>query len=153
MNSGELIDVFEKFILRPGGAFRCLYKFEPDQPEKNRFFFVLNQKPIADATLVLATPTTQIERRREARGKAGLAALVSLSPREYLVVDQESVIDCNSLLEWSREALRDRIRRSELTYLDPLPTDILERIRAGVRVAKVPATNVKRLVLGDTDKA
>ena len=98
MKPGEA-EVSEKFILQPGGAFRCLYKFQPDKPLKNRFFFVLNRTPAADSILVLATPTTQTQRRREIRGKAGLAALVALSPADYSCVDQESLIDCNSLLE------------------------------------------------------
>ena len=45
--------------------------------------------------------------------------------------------------------LRERIETGQVTFLDPLPSAVLERIRAGVRIAKVPASNVKRLVLGN----
>lgn len=144
-------DVFEMYILRPGGAFRSPHRFASDPQAKDRYWLVLNLRPQEDEELVLVTPTTKVERRREARGRWGRDALVDLTPEEYPALEQACVVDCNSLVVWSRDELRRRVVGNEVQYLDPLPDPVLSRLRTAVASARQVPARIKRLVIREEE--
>ena len=148
--SAQNLDVFLKFLfLQPGGAFRCPQRFPSDPKPKNRYFFILNRDPERDEEIVLVTPTTQGQRRREARGKAGEASIVDLSPQEYSALEVPSTVDCNSAEVWTKAELGRRIAAREASILDPLPETMLKRLREAVLCSRLIEPRIKRLVLGE----
>ena len=74
-------DILIKTILVPGGAFRMAYAFRDGEPEKYRYFFVLNKSPESSEVILVSTATTQVEKRKRARGarRAGIHRAIRLS--------------------------------------------------------------------------
>ena len=138
-------DIVFKQIMVPGGAFREKYEFAAEGT-KFRYFFIINACPRDDADLVLVTSTTQI-RKRERRRAGTPRVLVYIDPTLYSVLEKPSVIDCASAIVRPVENVRAAIEKHEVQPLSPLPPEILERIRAAVRVARTLEPRVKRLVL------
>lgn len=60
-------DFIAEQVIVPGGAFRARVQFR-DEGMKERYLFVLNKSPQSDDDLVIATATTQIDRRIRHRG-------------------------------------------------------------------------------------
>jgi hypothetical protein len=140
--------VLEQFLLVEGGAFRARYRFENDTSAKHRYWFILNLAPRDDDVLVLVTPTTSIQRRRDARGSRLANALVDLTPQDHPGLACDCIVDCNSLVPWTKAELRSHIDANAVTPMDPLSREVLARLRHAVSFASVPSTRLKSLVLG-----
>ena len=90
----------------------CVYNFHIDFSDskkelKNRYFVVLNSCPKTDLVLIMITPTTQIKKKYEFIQKAGISedTLVRITPKEYCVLKEESVFNCNNYIEIDIEEL------------------------------------------------
>lgn len=104
--------------------------------------------PKNDDELVIATSTTQIEKRYKQRFHK---VLVRVSPSEYSGLPEESVINCDSAKIVPRDSLLRWISNNKLTPLAPLPNDVLRRLQAAVKHTSTLTARQKRLVLGDEE--
>lgn len=133
-------------VLVPGGAFRALYECLDEGP-KNRFFFVANREPANDQTIILFSPTTQIEKRRSHHRHRADLVLVPLDSTVYPDVTSPCVIDCESWIKRKRAVFEEQALAGLYSPRTPLPLRLLAKIRAGVSASRTLSPAEKRLIL------
>jgi len=137
-------DLILKQILVPGGAFRASHG---SQHSKNRFLFILNVTPVQDAVLMVATSTTQFEHNRS---KWPSTVLVDIAPCDYASLKEPSLINCEFIEKWDKQRdLIEKINAQRVQPLEPLPENVLTRIRDAVRQCRRLSSFEKRMILGD----
>ena len=140
-------EFISKHIFVPGGAFRKYHEFR-DEGEKNRFFFVLNKNPQQDNVILLATASTKIEKLVH-RYQDRPEVLVAIKHCDYEPLPELSIIDCEAARAWPKSYIQQAIDNHEIELLQPLSSDILEKLRYAISKCKVIPPEDKRLVLGE----
>jgi len=138
------LDIVFSHILVQGGAFRC----EIDEVSKYRYYFVLNQNPKTDNTILLVTATTQIDRHKS---KFPTNVLVEIKLSEYHQLKQDSLVNCENAHAYSKMKLKEIITSGKFEILEPLPDSIMKKLLKGLAVCKNVPPIDKQLALGEED--
>lgn len=139
----NLVDVFKQVWVQ-GGAFRK-YHSSTNEPEKNRFFFILNKNPSQDNVILVATSTTKIE---EHKRKFSAAVLVELTSDDYAPLPETCLINCERARARNRKDFEKFITEKKIEVLWPLKPKIIGRIEKAIKACKILADEDKKLVLG-----
>jgi hypothetical protein len=115
---------------------------------KNRYFVVLNRNPKTDAVLVMVTPTTQIQKRKEFVKRAGISdkTIVEIKAREHSIFTSNSAFDCNIVHLVNMIDLIRKIEENGSMGYPKLPSNILKRIIAGINESPEISQSIKDLM-------
>lgn len=119
--------------------------FATDDPH---YFCVLNCDPVTEETLLLVNATSKVDERIKARSNQGLPAdtLVKVGVGDCSFLTCDSVFDCNSPIIKTRQELKDKFDNGEVKLCDPMPKDILEKLRDGVVMSKLVSTTHEGII-------
>lgn len=120
------------------------YQFSSENPE-NRRFFILNQNPFNDQSIITVHTTTQIKRRKAARKKQP-EVLVGIPKGTRSYITDESIIDCQSYKVWYKQELEREIEHGIITPLESLPAGIMEQLYQAISYSKTIPDMDKRLI-------
>lgn len=131
----------------------CVYNFHmevagPNRQSKNRYFVVLNKNPKTDTALILITSTTQVAKRKEFVQRAGISekTIVSVSPSEYRIFNNESAFDCNEVIEVGMSDLIKKIENNGSMNYPKIPGNILAKLIAGVNESPRVSEVFKKMI-------
>lgn len=129
----------------------AVYYFKEDSfaSQEPHFFVVLNQFPLTDTILVLACATSKVEKRKSIAEKLGFPqeTLVFVGPSEYKEFSEQTVFDCNSIIEKSIQSLTDKLDAKELfLYKTEMPEEIVERLIVGVLMSPQVREGTKKII-------
>jgi len=133
-----------RLTLRPGTVYYFVHR-DLTSPEPH-YFVVLNAHPQADAVLVLAIASSQLDKVRRRRTTMPPATLVEVTPNEYADFTVPTIVDCNQVFELPREELIEKLTNRQVRSHRDLPPDILTKIRAGVLLSPRVDEAHKRLL-------
>ncbi|MCX6991840.1 MAG: hypothetical protein NT011_01725 [Kiritimatiellaeota bacterium] len=132
MNSQALADdpIF-RLTLRCGAVYYFLDRqFSSPQPH---YFIVVNANPLADETLLLVVCASDLEKVTRRRRGLPPETLVIISQGEYHEFSQDTIVDCNHVLERPASLLSEKKKAGDLgEYLDKLPAAVLRKIIIGI---------------------
>jgi len=144
----KLVSEFKQVLVQ-GGAFRK-YHSSTNEPEKNRFFFVLNKNPSQDKVILVATSTTKIEQHKN---RFSADVLIELTTEDFAPLPKTCLINCERAFARTRQDFEKFITEKKIEVLWPLGPEIIERIERAVKACKLLPDEDKQLVLGDNFKA
>lgn len=131
----------------------CVYNFHIDFSDskkelKNRYFVVLNSCPKTDLVLIMITPTTQIKKKYEFIQKAGISqdTLVRINPKEYSVLKEESVFNCNNYIEIDIEELIKKIEEDGSMNYPKMPKELISKLINGMKKSPRIPEEIKKLL-------
>ena len=133
-----------RLVLRRGSVFYFQHR-HLKSPEPH-YLIVLNTVPLTDRCLVLAVPSSQVDKVRQRRQDQPAVTLVEVSPADYPDFTKPSIIDCNSLLELDRQTLGRQLDAEPRAQRRDLPAPVLEAVIAGVLASRLVTGEQKRLV-------
>lgn len=133
--------IFPKIFVQ-GGAFRS----GTEEGSKYRYYFVLNQNPQNDDTILLVTATTQIAKYKS---KYPPDVLVEIRCSEYVPLKQNSLVNCELARAYSKKKLKKTITASKFEILEPLPATILKKLLSALAECKNVVPIDKQLALGE----
>lgn len=142
-------NLIDNHVFIPGFAFKKLHS-STSEPEKKRFFFVLNKTPNHDKYLVVSTTTTKI---RKYRRKFTKEVIVDIAPEEYDPLTEKCIIVCEYAHVRQKSTVLQWIKKGNIEHIKPLPESVMERIRTAVAKCKILPPEDKRLVLGEEESA
>ncbi|MBN1459233.1 MAG: hypothetical protein JXA57_06840 [Armatimonadetes bacterium] len=137
-------DIQIRSTLRSGSV--LCYREDAHHDPKFRYFVVLNPQPEQDEELVLVTATSQIDKAR-VRTARNPSTLVLVTPSEYPeFTEDQSAFDCNNAYVKAVGQLVAKLEASELSLHAYMPTEIVVRLRQGVRSSLVVDRRTKALL-------
>ncbi len=112
------------------------------------FFIILNKNPVEDPFLIMTCATSQVEKRYEWVKKNGLdlETIVPIDESSYKFLNRETVVDCNQLLQRTKEVLMDKYDSGNLKLKGKVTQKDLNRIINGVRKSKLVSKSHKNLL-------
>lgn len=135
-----------RLSLRQGTVYymrdRSLTSLEP------HYFIVLNTDPIGDQILLLAVASSQVEKVKRRRGREPGSTVVEISEAEYAEFSKDSVIDCNQVFTKSLADLCAQWNRKEIVPKRDVPSDVLAKLRQGVRDSRLVSGADKQRIGG-----
>jgi hypothetical protein len=135
--------------IEQGSVFNFRIDFnEPGRKSGNRYFVVINRNPKTDKTLVMITPTTQIEKRIEFVRKTKISekTIVVISPKEYCAFKTESAFNCNDVFEVNMEDLIRKIEDGGSMNYPKISDPIIKKIIAGINESPIVTEEIKKLI-------
>ena len=120
----------------------------PNRQSKNRYFVVLNKNPKTDTALILITSTTQVAKRKEVVQRAGISekTIVSVSPSEYRVFNNESAFNCNDVIEVHMTDLIRKVEEDGSMNYPKIPEGILAKLINGINLSPRISQAIKNLL-------
>lgn len=110
------------------------------------YFIVANSDPLGDQVLLLAVASSKIETVRERRRNLPLETLVEIAPAEYDEFRVPSIVDCNRVFRKTLAELVEDQQRGLLKPKKDVPTDVLKRIQAGIKLSPLVEEEAKALI-------
>lgn len=135
--------------IEQGCVFNFLFNFGDSKREsKNRYFVVLNSSPKTDSVLVMVTSTTQILKKEEfiKRAHIGEKTLVRVTHAEYPTFSQDSVFNCNTVIEVKIKDLVRKIEENGSMNYPKIPADVLRKLVEGVHKSPRIDEALKKLI-------
>lgn len=131
----------------------CVFNFYIDfgttaRQSKNRYFVVLNKNPKTDLLLIMITPTSQVNKKRDFIKRAGISeqTIVSVSPSEYPTFKTESAFNCNDVIEVSMKDLIRKIEEDGSMNYQKIPDSVLAKIIIGINASPRVSPAIKKLL-------
>ena len=131
----------------------CVFNFFIDfgdskRESKNRYFVVLNLNPKTDSVLIMVTSTKQIEKRYEFIKRAGISenTLVKVTPKEYSVFTQESIFNCNDVIEIGITDLINKIEENGSMNYPKITKALTTKLTRGVKESPLVSEDIKNLL-------
>jgi len=142
--AGTGIDLKLRLTLREGSVYyfeeRHLTSREP------HYFIVVNSDPLARQVLLLSVVTSQVEAVK-LRRKNCLETLVELTPDNFGVLKEPSIVDCNDLKQVPLAEFNMRFVRKEIKCFDrDLPVPLRKALRKAIHASTILAAEMKALV-------
>jgi hypothetical protein len=131
-----------KGVLRQGAAFKAQLSINPN---KVRFYFVLNVNPQTDTVLVLVTSTTDFWRHEACEG--GDEVHINLSPSDYDELTANCLVCCNLPQKILKSKLEKELAGRKYILLKLLPAKLLSDILNGIEKSPVVSSDIKELIL------
>jgi hypothetical protein len=133
-----------RLTLRPGTVYyfqhRALTSVEP------HYFIVVNRNPIDDEVLLLAVASSKVESVRQRRRQLPPETLVEITPADYREFKLPSIVDCNRVFRKSLAELVVDWNAGNIEPKDDLPTSLLARIQAGMKLSPQVENEAKALI-------
>jgi len=130
------------------------YDFSADRKDGttykgSRFFIVVNINPKTDEVIVLVTVTTKIDKQMEYIKVIGADpdTIVKITPKDFEFLSKESIVNCNNHHVMTMDQLVAKIDNGGKVFHEKLPTDILNRIKAGILKSNQIPPDIKKLVI------
>ena len=134
-----------KITLRCGSVYYFQH-YALKSPEPH-YFIVVNATPLHDSALLLVVSSSKIEKVKARRYNLPLETLVLVTHQEYPEFPgQESVIDCNTIIECPHSVLLEKRWENKLGKLNDLPRPILEKVINGIHISPMHKPAVKILI-------
>ncbi len=131
----------------------CVFNFFLDfgdskRESKNRYFVVLNLNPKTDSALIMVTSTKQIEKKYEFIKRAGISenTLVKVTPKEYSVFTQESIFNCNDIIEIRIADLINKIEENGSMNYPKITKGLIVKLTRGVKESPLVSEDIKNLL-------
>jgi hypothetical protein len=131
----------------------CVFNFFLDfsdarRESKNRYFVVLNSNPKTDLLLVMVTSTKQIEKKYEfiKRARISETTLVKVAPKEYKVFTQESIFNCNDVIEIGIDDLIKKIEENGSMDYPKISKEVIAKLVKGVKDSPLVSEDIKELL-------
>lgn len=131
----------------------CVFNFFLDfgdsrRESKNRYFVILNSNPKTDSVLIMVTSTRQIEKKYEFIKRAGISenTLVKVTPKEYSVFTQESIFNCNDVIEIGITDLINKIEESGSMNYPKIAKGLITKLTRGVKESPLVSEDIKNLL-------
>lgn len=125
------------------------FQFQSEAPSDRRFF-ILNQNPNDDQSIITVHATAQIKTRKAARKKQP-EVLVEIPRRTCKYITEKSIVDCESYKVWYKQKLAREIESGIIIPLDPLPATIIEQLLRAISNSKTISDIDLRLILPDEE--
>lgn len=132
-----------------GSVFNFFVDFgDSKRQSKNRYFIVLNRNPKTDATLIMVTSTTQIQKKREFVKRAGISdrTIVEVKAKEHCIFTSDSAFNCNEVFEVNMSDLIRKIEENGSMNYSKLPDNVLRRIIVGINESPKILQSIKDLM-------
>lgn len=112
------------------------------------FFIILNKTPKEDPFLIMTCATSQVEKRYEwaKKNRLSLDTIVALDKNNYKFLSKDTVVDCNYLLQRTKEILMDKYDKGNLKLKGKITQQDLTRIIEGVNKSKLVSKSHKNLL-------
>lgn len=144
MESPQRLPVEMRLSLRRGTVYYCQHR-ELSSSEPH-YLIVLNENPLRDSVVVLAVASSQVSKVMARRANLPQETIVVVAVGDCSNFSKETAIDCNNLVEFSREELVKHFTSKTLTHKDDMPKEILSLLVAGVVASPLVAEEIKDLV-------
>lgn len=115
------------------------------------YFIVLNKCPRNDPVLLLTCASSQVGKVQLRAAKMGYSAdtLVKITPSEIACFTQDTIIDCNVIVEKNIPSIVSKLTTEELRIrTEMVPGEIMEKLIKGALLSKQHSENVKKLIRG-----
>lgn len=115
----------------------------------DRFFIVLNTNPKTDQVLVVATITKQVKKKKRLAAIQGEdpSTVVTITPKDFLPLNVESVVDCNKVYDITLKALIGKIESGGKIFSQKLPQTIINNLVSGVLKSNQVSQDFKKLLI------
>jgi hypothetical protein len=137
-------DALMRLTLR-GGSVYYLQHSSLSSPEPH-YFIVLNINPHGDSFLVLAVASSGVEKVRRRNLHLPSETLVEILPGEHHGFPLHTIVDCNHWFRVTKEELLIKLKARVASEKDPLPPDILAKLRQGVLASPLIEAEIKDLL-------
>ncbi len=116
------------------------------------YFVVLNADPLSQRVILMSVFTSKVDKQERSIARSGhpKETLIKLGPAEYPELTKESCVNCNKVFTKPLAELISLWPRLEKKPID-LPTEILEKILAGVELSPEVAEEEKALIRSSTN--
>ena len=109
------------------------------------YFIVINSQPLEQLQVVLVVISSKIQKGKRLRADLP-GTVVQIEPKDYDELKTSSIVDCNVIFRRSLSELVDRIRRKEVRHHKDLPNQLLDAIRAAVKMSTLVEEETKALI-------
>lgn len=134
------------FEVHSGGGSVYYFQHRDLFSEKSHFFIVLNLTPVGDEFLVFTVVSSKIDSVKASRKDLPAATLVEITPAEYGDFTLDSIVDCNTVFQKTRQELLLKLQTGLAFEKSRMPADILDKIRRGVLASPLIEDSVKDLL-------
>lgn len=134
-----------KSAIKPGSVYYFPeVTFSSTEPH---YFIVLNHSPLTDSLLVLVCASSQIDKVKHRRRNCPASTLVEVTPAEYSSFTEPlTMIDCNSIHEYTIDDLVSRRERSELRFKPEMSAELVDSLRRAVIASPVVTGKIKAML-------
>lgn len=134
--------------LKPGAVYYFKHELFDNTPH---YFVVLNLEKDTTENLLLVCATSRIDARTNfvKQRNLDLKTLVLVSSKDCDFLKLDSVFDCNNLYEYPLRALRDKIDTGNARVCSSVDTELLNKLREGVRASKLVARRIKNKLVSN----
>ena len=113
---------------------------------KPHYFIVLSPNPTNTSIIIFSVFTSQLEKVRKRNKRSAPGTLIEIGPSEYSQLVLQSIIDCNSVQQIPLNELINKYTANHVQNCDPLPSEILDKIIAGVMKSRNHSKDLKRRI-------
>lgn len=115
--------------------------------DHEHFHVVVNRSPQVEEVIILVHATSQVEKKRQWVESNNLPddTLVITNPTECQFLSKETAFNCNDRTLFTKDDLESLTDSYQLKYIEQIPTQLLERIRAGLMASPLIEEEIKDL--------
>jgi hypothetical protein len=142
-----LIDIPPEIQLKSTIKSGSVYYFPEKtfQSQEPHYFIVINYDPIKDNVVLLVSASSNIERVKR-RWKNFPDTVVEIKKGEYSDFTRDSIIDCNSVHEYSINQLIQKISGGKLKLKTEMHIAFVNKLRKAVMRSPTVVTRLKKLL-------
>lgn len=131
-------------MLKPG----CVLYFTDSRLTSNEphYFVVLNENPKDDQIILALCSSSQIENVKRRTRAFPESTLVFVNPNEYSEFTKMSVFDCNTVFDFYKKDLIEKINSNSYKPKDDFPTELLLKLRNAMLQSPKINKSMKRII-------
>jgi hypothetical protein len=137
-------DICIKSTIRPGSVYYFVEEsFSSPEPH---YFIVINRNPVSDNIVLLVCSSSQIEKVKRRRKLLPPETLVEIKESRYINFTTDSIIDCNNILQKTKEQLIQKLEQNELKLKMEMDIHLVEQLRQAVKKSPLVEEEIKKFL-------